>query len=294
MSSPVDSGCSPDYPHEDPVGQWTQSGLLAQGADPFGFMNQEGFREMSSGSMPQIAMDDPILGDEPLPPATGMDSHLDSIDPALLVLPATTDSGFDPSLATSNESGNPVPVPSDDVDSLTYSGEVLINDQAQAHSLTSDDDSSSADTSSGSISGTENGYGLRYREDAIIRMRKDECVEDGIFFCNRENCTKRYRSNSRRTWARLPPAYIHVHANENPESTFGLIISPFTVCTLDADTGVLRGRKCSSISSLVILWKSHTYPCPVCREGFTRQDNQRRHLDEIHGGKRRTRSLELQ
>lgn len=113
MSSPVDSGCSPDYfgedifplidPHEDPVGQWTQSGLLAQGADPFGFMNQEGFREMSSGSMPQIAMDDPILGDEPLTPATGMDSHLDSIDPALLVLPATTDSGFDPSLATSNE-----------------------------------------------------------------------------------------------------------------------------------------------------------------------------------------------
>lgn len=84
------------------MGNWTQPGLLVQDADPLGFTNQEGLREMSSGSMPHMAMDIPVLGDGPPPLATGMDSHLGSIDPALLVLP-TTSSGFDPSLATSNE-----------------------------------------------------------------------------------------------------------------------------------------------------------------------------------------------
>lgn len=169
-----------------------------------------------------------------------------------------------------------MPVPSDDVDSLTYSGEVLINDQAQAHSLTSDDDSSSADTSSGSISGTENGYGLRYREDAIIRMRKDECVEDGIFFCNRENCTKRYRSNSRRT--------KHLRSHYKP------------VHCLYSGCGYRCAQRKEMLKHLISRHSVEKpyYPCPVCREGFTRQDNQRRHLDEIHGGKRRTRSLELQ
>ncbi|WAO94015.1 Hypothetical protein NCS54_01157700 [Fusarium falciforme] len=80
MSSPVGSGCSPDYfgedifplidPYEDPVGQWTQSGLLVQDADPFGFTNQEGLRETSSGSMPQMAMDLPVLDGGFLPGTT--------------------------------------------------------------------------------------------------------------------------------------------------------------------------------------------------------------------------------
>jgi len=112
MSSPAGSGCSSDYfdddifaldPHEDLVGHQTQSGPLVQDADPLGFTNQEGLPEMISGSMPQIVTDNPILGDGPLPLAAGMDPHLDSIDPALLLLPATTNSGCDPSLATSNE-----------------------------------------------------------------------------------------------------------------------------------------------------------------------------------------------
>ncbi|RSL89215.1 hypothetical protein CEP51_001319 [Fusarium floridanum] len=68
----------------------------------------------------------------------------------------------------------PAPSTSDHVDTLIYSGEVLSNDQAQPHSLTSDVESSSADTSGGNSSGSENGDRSKFEEDPLIRMEKDE------------------------------------------------------------------------------------------------------------------------
>ncbi|RMJ19797.1 hypothetical protein CDV36_000454 [Fusarium kuroshium] len=112
MSSPVGSGCSPDYfsedifspidPHEDPAGHWTQSGPLAQDADPFGFLNQEGLREMSSGSMPQMASEFSVL-DNGFLRVTAIDPHPQTIDPACLNLSTSADCGLDLSSATSHE-----------------------------------------------------------------------------------------------------------------------------------------------------------------------------------------------
>ncbi|KAJ4233362.1 hypothetical protein NW759_002139 [Fusarium solani] len=113
MSSPVGSGCSPDYfgddmfppidPHEDPVGHWTQAELLVQDVDPFGFTNQEGLQDVISGSMPQMAMDPPVLDGGFLPGMSEMDPPLQTIDPACLSLPTSAHSGLDLSSATSHQ-----------------------------------------------------------------------------------------------------------------------------------------------------------------------------------------------
>ncbi|KAI8659662.1 hypothetical protein NCS56_01183800 [Fusarium sp. Ph1] len=113
MSSPVDSGCSPDYfgddmfppidPHEDLVGQWTQAELLVQDVDPFGFTNQEGLQDVISGSMPQMAMDLPVLDGGFLPGTSETEPHLQTIDPACLSLLTSAHSGLDLSSATSHE-----------------------------------------------------------------------------------------------------------------------------------------------------------------------------------------------
>ncbi|RSM15287.1 hypothetical protein CEP52_000852 [Fusarium oligoseptatum] len=105
---------------------------------------------------------------------TAIDPHPQTIDPACLNLSTSAHCGLDLSSATSHER-TPAPSTSDHVDTLIYSGEVLSNDQAQPHSLTSDVESSSADTSGGNSSGSENGDRSKFEEDPLIRMEKDEC-----------------------------------------------------------------------------------------------------------------------
>ncbi|KAI8657693.1 hypothetical protein NCS57_01148000 [Fusarium keratoplasticum] len=235
MSSPVDSGCSPDYfgddmfppidPPEDPVGPWTQAELLVQDVDPFGFTNQEGLQDVISGSMPQMAMDLPVLD------------------------------------------------VSDDVGSLISSGEVLSHDQAQLHSFISDVESSSADTSGGNNSGSENSERFKFEEDPLIRMKRDECVEDGIFFCNWGNCHKQFGNNSERT--------KHLRSHYKP------VYCPWPGCTHKSAWPREMRKHFNSHRS------KKSYKCPLCPIMFTRNYNLPRHLREVHGGERRPRRLEM-
>lgn len=83
------------------MGPWTQAELLVQDVDPFGFTNQEGLQDVISGSMPQMAMDLPVLDGDFLPRTSEMDPHPQTIDPACLSLPTSAHSGLDLSSATS-------------------------------------------------------------------------------------------------------------------------------------------------------------------------------------------------
>ncbi|KAI8714555.1 hypothetical protein NCS52_01175500 [Fusarium sp. LHS14.1] len=234
MSSSVGSGCSPDYfgddifgpidPHEDPVGHWTQAELLGQDVDPLGFTNQEGLQDVISGSMPQMAMDLPVLN-----------------------LPST----------------------SDDVDSLIYSSEVPSNDQAQLHSFTSDVESSSADTSGGNSSRSDNRDRSKFEEDPLIRMEKDECVRDGIFSCNWGSCRKQFGSNSKRT--------KHLRSHYKP------VYCPWPGCLHKSAWQKEMRKHFNSHQS------KKSCECPLCPVMFTRHDNLPRHLREVHGGKKRAR-----
>lgn len=97
---------APIDPHEDPVGNWTQSGVLAQDADPFDFTRQVGLQEeeeISGSTMPHMAMDLSTLSDGFLPGAAEMDPHLQTVDPACLTLPTSTHSGLDVSSTTLHE-----------------------------------------------------------------------------------------------------------------------------------------------------------------------------------------------
>lgn len=164
-----------------------------------------------------------------------------------------------------------VPASSDDVGSSDRIGEGSRNDEAQSHSFSSDNDSSSTDTSSESISGTESSYGPGYIEDAIISLKKDEFVKDGKLFCNRENCDKTFRINSKRT--------KHLRSHYKPVRclSFGC------------------GYRCAQRKEMDKHINSHHseerlyYHCSLCPEKCTRQDNLRRHLNEKHGGRRRPR-----
>lgn len=85
------------------MGHWPQAELLGQYVDPLGFTNQEGLQDVISGSMPQMAMDLPVLDDGFLSGTTEMDPHLQTIDPACLSLPTSANSGLDLFSATSHE-----------------------------------------------------------------------------------------------------------------------------------------------------------------------------------------------
>ncbi|RSL71214.1 hypothetical protein CEP53_001593 [Fusarium sp. AF-6] len=106
----------------------------------------------------------------------------------------------------------PAPSASDHVDTLIYSGEVLSNDQAQPHSFTSDVESSSADTSGGNSSGSENGDRSKFEEDPLIQSicvrttNLSTVLGPGVYtrVLGRGRCASTSTLTSRRSLASVP------------------------------------------------------------------------------------------
>ncbi|EWG50003.1 hypothetical protein FVEG_16565 [Fusarium verticillioides 7600] len=109
--------------------------------------------------------------------------------------------------------------------------------------------------------------GQKFEEFPVARLKNNEFVENGKFLCNNADCHKAFDKNRERN------NHLRTHAKPFHCSWPGCQI------------------KASWRKDIIRHYDSHYSqkgnPCLQCDMAFTRPDNLKRHVEEIHEGKRR-------
>lgn len=107
----------------------------------------------------------------------------------------------------------------------------------------------------------------KFEEYPVTRLKNNEFVANGKFLCNNADCQRVFDKNRERN--------NHLRTHEKPFHCY------WPGCQVKAPW-----RK-----DIIRHYDSHhsqkTIPCLQCDETFTRPDNLKRHVEEIHEGKRR-------
>ncbi|KAG5761638.1 hypothetical protein H9Q72_010249 [Fusarium xylarioides] len=270
-----------DYPLDLSPAQFPDPSILVPSSDANQWFNPE---HSTLENAPLSSMDDPDmsgLGIDSMPQAANDLSSVDFSPPtaegylhsnypeplsfyitassnSLLNLPESQGESGDPEHNQTSEPVSDTSCPPFDESGAT-----------KTHSFhsTASDPHHSSDVSASEGLSLETMDDQKFKEYPVTRLKNNEFIENGKFLCNNANCQRTFDKNRERN--------NHLRTHEKP------FHCSWPGCQVKASWRKDIIRHYDSHYSQKII------PCLQCDETFTRPDNLKRHVEEIHEGKRR-------
>jgi uncharacterized C2H2 Zn-finger protein len=106
--------------------------------------------------------------------------------------------------------------------------------------------------------------GKEYDEWRLSYPEKDELFVDGLYYCNRQECWSSFKTSRDRN--------AHIREQEKP------VICPSCNKRMAYQSDMRKHTETHLKAGL-----RERFPCPICRQSFTKRVNMTRHQEKQHG-----------